>query len=108
MTALAYDATGDTLAIATEDGSITLWDLPTRTRKFTLAGQQGPVRALRFDPRGDRLAIVGELGTARWWTLSLPWALHHACQTRSLPGTEEWNRLLPDVNRSDIPHITPC
>ncbi|MCP9970704.1 hypothetical protein LUX57_40635 [Actinomadura madurae] len=108
VTALAYDATGDTLAIATEDGSITLWDLPTRTRKFTLAGQQGPVRALRFDPRGDRLAIVGELGTARWWTLSLPWALHHACQTRSLPGTEEWNRLLPDVNRSDIPHITPC
>lgn len=89
MTALAYDATGDTLAIATEDGSITLWDLPTRTRKFTLAGQQGPVRALRFDPRGDRLAIVGELGTARWWTLSCPG--HYTTPAKPDPSPEPKN-----------------
>ncbi|MFI0454572.1 helix-turn-helix domain-containing protein [Actinomadura sp. 6N118] len=108
VTALTYNATGDTLAIGAEDGSVALWDIRTRTRTFTLASQQGPVRALLFDPSGNWLAIVGVSGAARWWTLSQPWALDHACQAHSFPGSQEWNRLLPDVRRSDIAESFPC
>jgi WD40 repeat protein/transcriptional regulator with XRE-family HTH domain len=120
VTALAYGDRGRTLAVGTKDGTVELWDVRTHRRTLTLTTHEGPVRALHFATRskrseqrkqrkpgghrdqGDRIAIVGERGSARWWTLDADWARSHACRTASAPGPREWQRLLPDVSRSEV------
>ncbi|MDX3692556.1 hypothetical protein PV726_19850 [Streptomyces europaeiscabiei] len=102
VTALAYGDRGRILAIGTEDGTVELWDVHTRSRALALATHEGAVRALHFTPRGDRIAIVGERGATRWWTLDTDWARDHACRTASAPDPQEWQRLLPDVSRSEV------
>jgi WD40 repeat protein len=108
VTALAYGDWGRTLAIGTKDGTVELWDVHTRRRTLTLTTHEGAVRALHFTPQGDRIAIVGEPGSARWWTLDTAWARRRACRTASAPDPQEWQRLLPDVSRSEVLQATPC
>ncbi|WP_374225199.1 WD40 repeat domain-containing protein [Streptomyces sp. ISL-98] len=75
VTALAYTPTGYVLAVGAEDGTVTLWDIPSRKRSLTLTSRQGPrahpvLRSQRQPARHRR-----RTRTTRWWTLSQPWAL---------------------------------
>ncbi|MGA4842117.1 helix-turn-helix domain-containing protein [Streptomyces sp. G45] len=108
VTALAYDTRGETIAIGTRDGTVTLWDLEDGKRTLTLTSNQGPILALRFSPDDNQVTVVGELGSTRTWKLSQPWALEHACRTAAAPAPHEWERLLPDVARPDVVRKSPC
>jgi eukaryotic-like serine/threonine-protein kinase len=57
---VAYNPTGDTLAMAVEDGSVRLWDRASRSIKLTIPAHPGAVWSARFSPRGDVLATAGD------------------------------------------------
>lgn len=108
VTALAHDSRGRLLAVGTDEGAVELWNIPTQRRLLTLSTFQGPVRALHFAPDGERIAVVGEYGAARWWTLDALQAQHRACRAASAPDPQEWQRLLPDVNRAKVLKAAAC
>jgi WD40 repeat protein len=60
VTALAWSPDGRTLAAAGADASLTLWDVPRRSRRHDLRRHAGPVTALAWSPGGEWLASAGE------------------------------------------------
>ncbi|MDZ4689449.1 MAG: serine/threonine-protein kinase [Planctomycetaceae bacterium] len=64
---VAFDATGDTVAMAVEDGSVRLWDRATKSVKATFAAHRGVVWEARFTRTGDRLATAGDDGFIKLW-----------------------------------------
>jgi len=52
----AFSPGGSLLATANPDASITVWDMASGQRRFTLAGHSGKVTALVFSPDGKSLA----------------------------------------------------
>lgn len=102
VTALAYNDANRTLAVGTEDGTVELWDLHIQRRTLALATHQGAVRALHFAPNGERVAVVGASGAARWWTLNARRVHRQACRVAAAPGSREWQRMVPDVDRSAV------
>nr|WP_277349569.1 helix-turn-helix domain-containing protein [Streptomyces sp. S3(2020)] len=108
VTALAYGDGGRTLAVGSQDGTVELWDVSGHSRTLTLTPHQGAIRALHFAPNGNRMAVVGELGSVRWWALDPDRALSRACRTASAPSPQEWQRLLPDVDRTQVLRASPC
>lgn len=68
---VAFDSTGDHLAMAVEDGSIRLWDLPTKSITSTVNAHQGVVWASRFSRDGDLFATAGDDGLLKLWKLPL-------------------------------------
>ncbi|WP_405837380.1 helix-turn-helix domain-containing protein [Streptomyces sp. NBC_01518] len=64
--AVAFSPDGRTLATASADEAIRLWDTATGTLRVTLAGHTGPVRSVAFSPDGRTLADGGEHGLELW------------------------------------------
>jgi eukaryotic-like serine/threonine-protein kinase len=58
---------GDTVAMAVEDGSVRLWDLPSKSVKYTVNAHRGGAWAVRFSHKGDRLATAGDDGLIKLW-----------------------------------------
>jgi WD40 repeat protein len=68
---LAFDPAGETLASASWDLSIGLWDLRTRRPvRDRLLGHRGPVAALVFNPRSGALVSAGYDNTLLSWDLA--------------------------------------
>jgi WD40 repeat protein len=64
--AVAFSPDGRTLASGGEDG-ITVWDVETRTARFTVSRENPSVRAVTFSPDGRTLASGGDDKTVRLW-----------------------------------------
>jgi eukaryotic-like serine/threonine-protein kinase len=71
---VSFDAAGDTVAMAVEDGSVRLWDLPTKSTKATLGGHRGTVWVSLFSPSGRRLMTAGNDSLIKLWDPAAPGA----------------------------------
>ncbi|MGH2941653.1 MAG: NB-ARC domain-containing protein [Solirubrobacteraceae bacterium] len=60
---------GATLASASDDESVRLWDLRGGTQIALLEGHNGRVLSVAFSPDGARLASAGDDGVMRLWDL---------------------------------------
>ncbi|GAA2136185.1 protein kinase domain-containing protein [Actinomadura napierensis] len=68
--ALRLAGDGRTVAAATRDGDIGVWDLETGRRVRPLTGHAGPVGALAFGPDSRSLLSGGSDGAVRLWDLA--------------------------------------
>ncbi len=67
---VAFSPDGKTLALASREGNIHLWDVPTGELRESLKGHSGAVSAVAFSPDGRTLASGGWDQTVRLWNVA--------------------------------------
>ena len=70
VTKIVFSPDGATLASASEDRTIRLWDVATGTHRHTLTGHQSYIYSVAFSPDGLTLASGGENGRIRFWNVT--------------------------------------
>ncbi|KAJ6436177.1 ribosomal protein s17 [Purpureocillium lavendulum] len=75
-----WDAHRQTLASASDDRTVRLWDAATGAQRRTLEGHGGRVRAVAFSPDGKTLASASDDRTVRLWDAAT------GAQRRTLEG----------------------
>jgi WD40 repeat protein len=78
VVALAISSSGKQLAAGCVDGTVLLYDLPSRQQLGTFLAHKDAVFALAFHPREDRLLSGGRDKTAFLWKLDFPNLLRRA------------------------------
>jgi WD40 repeat protein/serine/threonine protein kinase len=68
ISSLAFSPDGNTLATASLDYSIRLWDFPKRERRATLQGHLSEVWAVGFTPDGQGLVSGAKDGGVKLWS----------------------------------------
>ena len=64
---VAFDHSGDTVAMAVEDNSVRLWDVASKSVKSTLNAHRGIVWSSRFSQNGELFATSGDDGLIMLW-----------------------------------------
>src|SRR5213078_4640417 len=64
---VSFDPKSDTVAMAVEDGTVRLWDWPTKTTQETFDAHRGVVWATQFFDDGKLLATAGDDGLLKIW-----------------------------------------
>jgi WD40 repeat protein len=67
---LSFAADGKTLATASGDGTVRVWEVASGQERARLTGHRGCVSAVAFSPDGKTLATGGSDGRALLWKLS--------------------------------------
>ncbi len=63
----AWSPDGKTLAVASDDRSVRLWDVATGQHRASLPGHQGSAWGVAFSPDGMTLASCSQDGTVKLW-----------------------------------------
>ena len=67
VTRIVFSVDGSMLASASEDRTIRLWNIATRTHKHTLTGHTSYIHSIAFSPDGRTLASGSGNGKIRLW-----------------------------------------
>ena len=76
--AVSFSSDGALLAVGTDSGEVTVWDIATRQMIFRDDLADGPSRKLAFAPRGELLAFCDRSGIVLWNS-------HTRAEVRHLP-----------------------
>ncbi len=66
---VAFSPNGRTLASASRDGTIKIWEVQTGDLLRTLVGHEGQVESVAFSPDGETLASCGQDLIIRFWNV---------------------------------------
>jgi len=69
---VSFNPASDMVAMAVDDGSVRLWDLPTKSVRSTFDAHRGVVWASRFSHSGELFATAGDDGLIKLWRPSQP------------------------------------
>ena len=66
---VAFDHTGDSIAMAVEDGSVRLWNLADKSITSTIEAHRGNIWSVKFSDDDKLLATAGDDGHLKLWKL---------------------------------------
>lgn len=64
---VSFNQANETVVLSVEDGSVRIWDLPTKSIKSTFNAHRGVVWATQYSTEGDFLATAGDDGLIKLW-----------------------------------------
>ncbi len=98
VNSLAFSPDATRLAAASEDGTVSVWDLPQHREIRRLSGHTGPVTVIAFSADGSQILSAGRYGFARLWDVQSETEVKQIKlnEPRTWPGSLAW---APDGER---------